>query len=701
MVKFNKFSHKPIFESEDISPESLGLDWQQLLVDFQNKPVDETIKGIIEKFMVKENVEFDQICLILKHYILLNPENSENSLPYLDHFLQFDEQVYINQLVERFMNLGNNSNSQWMITEIIKLISSVCNEEQAILLLRSPHFSKFLLSSIFDSAILAKLKSNSTGFTTTEAAILTNLFETISSLCEIKSELLNFVTQTHVDWLADALTGINKTHTDLSESIARLFHLIATSETLNQSLGDLFINKKFFLNSIEYLSTNENQTNDLSANLNAKLYLMGSMANILNFSKNQTENKTAYFLNLLRDFGPMIQFSLDLNLNQNLNQETENLFKNTNSDADNETKTVIKSLEKSSESKILSLDILSTILNHFIQDNSEEEEYESWDECSDDGMDDNNNVKSEMDVEIDKTNQNDQVETQHISELKEIVKSLRLMDLLVKTISKDNENILQENDRIEHIYNSVKLIRNEALKTYLLLIETFYLNKKLENLELHSDIDISSLFTLLELLGTKSVEDLEMILLPSSNKKDESIVKFVEIIYDLFVYFNQSNVLTYEHKVSIVNLIKDILLKFKFDIIELSVRLARILGLISIKERDSNLSAGKDLLQLIGTILMELTVGSFELADQNNLETLRLNAELMDVIIDLFGEDNLGDLERNLNFIERIKYFNEKFYAKYKKIGKKQKIDKDHSLIIKTVKDNFKSFVDYKIKNSK
>ena len=69
--------------------------------------------------MVKENLEFDQICLILKHYLLLNTDNSK-TLPYLDHFLTFNEQYYINQLVERFMILGENLNSQWMITEIFK-----------------------------------------------------------------------------------------------------------------------------------------------------------------------------------------------------------------------------------------------------------------------------------------------------------------------------------------------------------------------------------------------------------------------------------------------------------------------------------------------------------------------------------------------------------------------------------------------------
>lgn len=63
-------------------------------------------------------------------------------------------------------------------------------------------------------------------------------------------------------------------------------------------------------------------------------------------------------------------------------------------------------------------------------------------------------------------------------------------------------------------------------------------------------------------------------------------------------------------------------------------------------------------------ILIELTAASFDTGDQASVESLRLNAELLDVIIDLFGEDNLGDVETSLNFIERIRTFSEKFYSK-------------------------------------
>ena len=68
--------------------------------------------------------------------------------------------------------------------------------------------------------------------------------------------------------------------------------------------------------------------------------------------------------------------------------------------------------------------------------------------------------------------------------------------------------------------------------------------------------------------------------------------------------------------------------------------------------------------QECGLILLELTSASFEFGDENSVESLRLNAELIDVIIDVFGEDNLGDIEKSLEFIGKIKVFCDRFYSK-------------------------------------
>lgn len=387
-------------------------------------------------------------------------------------------------------------------------------------------------------------------------------------------------------------------------------------------------------------------------------------------TSNKTEitlNKSEFLLKIFRDYANLIQYSLNLNLNEsnikNGNRPIQELMgdiecQNNDEESDEDTKAIIKSLEQSIESKILSIDLVTTISSYFMNEEvsqATEEDYESWD---DDDMDDNNNNQCEADMELTETHGSKVIDPVYVTELKQIVSDFNLMSLLVKTIGNDDENILQETDRIEHIYNSVKLIRNEALKTYLLIIENFYLNNSKDS----NTIDVENLFNLLNLLAKKSAQDLEFLL--GSEKKNESILKFVEVIYDLFVYFNNNSVLTHEHKLTIVNLVKDILLKFKTNVVDLCVRLARIIGLIAIKERDLNMKNGADLLQISAKILIELAIGSFELGDQNSLETLRLNAEILDLIIDLFGEDSLAGLEKSLNFIEKIKWFNEKFYAK-------------------------------------
>lgn len=210
-------------------------------------------------------------------------------------------------------------------------------------------------------------------------------------------------------------------------------------------------------------------------------------------------------------------------------------------------------------------------------------------------MDENNNAVG-MDIEMDKNMPN----KKHLNDLKTILTELKIMDLLVKTISNDNENIFQE---IDHIYKSVKLIRFESLKAYLLIIDILYLNIESDSLSLDSSIDIQNIFVLLELLAKKSLQDLDSLFSNDSNQKHETIVKFIEVIYNLFVYFNESKqkILSYEHKVIIANLIKEILIKFKVEITELCVRLGKILTIIAINEKNSNLLNGKELIQVYHT----------------------------------------------------------------------------------------------------
>ena len=128
---------------------------------------------------MNQNVEFDQICLILKHYLLLETDKS-----YLNHFLKHEQNVYLNMLIERFNASDLCPNVQWMISELLKVLTSVCDREQALLLLNSEKFRTILCTSLFDMGLLVKLKSKP-AMTNTQVAILTNLFEAISNLWSV------------------------------------------------------------------------------------------------------------------------------------------------------------------------------------------------------------------------------------------------------------------------------------------------------------------------------------------------------------------------------------------------------------------------------------------------------------------------------------------------------------------------------------
>lgn len=69
-------------------------------------------------------------------------------------------------------------------------------------------------------------------------------------------------------------------------------------------------------------------------------------------------------------------------------------------------------------------------------------------------------------------------------------------------------------------------------------------------------------------------------------------------------------------------------------------------------------------IQTCGSFLIEIADASFAIQNLDEIESLRLNSELLDLVIDLFGEDNLGELEKSLNFMEKIRDFGVKFYIK-------------------------------------
>jgi hypothetical protein len=184
------------------------------------------------------------------------------------------------------------------------------------------------------------------------------------------------------------------------------------------------------------------------------------------------------------------------------------------------------------------------------------------------------------------------VDNSDITRVKSLIDQHNLLDLLLKAICKDDENSFQQSDKIAHIYDSIKLIRGEAAKTYTLIVETFYLNNQNQT----GTINLNHLFELLNLIATKSVEDFG-----NDNKNDaENLLhKLLDIVFALFTGFNNDQ-LTFniENKMKLVDLVKHILFKYKFDLIELSIKLARILGLLAIKLRNTQLNEGKQVISV-------------------------------------------------------------------------------------------------------
>ena len=101
----------------------------------------------------------------------------------MNHFLKFNQSVYFNALINRFNTSNSTPNVTWMISELIKVLTSVFNLEQANYMLSSEMFRTILCTNIFDTDLLNKLnKSNTNHISLIESATLTNMFETVSNL---------------------------------------------------------------------------------------------------------------------------------------------------------------------------------------------------------------------------------------------------------------------------------------------------------------------------------------------------------------------------------------------------------------------------------------------------------------------------------------------------------------------------------------
>ena len=446
----------------------------------------------------------------------------------------------------------------------------------------------------------------------------------------------------------------------------------------NSFILDLFIRQSFFSNVISYLNTDNNK-NETKMNHPAQLYLIEAFVNfVTNYDKFEEQyqmKKQTFFIQLLNQYGVLIYYSLNQDIFLNLGDE----------EAEEETqKEQIKQVERLIESKLISIEVNSKILNNFINDNNYEDEDEELEEVNSDNDANDDQMDQQEDI---KTNINENTSNEN-NELGNLIKMNKLIDLLIKQIC--SQFLDSTDESLQHIKNSCQFLKNESLELYLTIMNSYAILIQPDQVKEH-------FVSLLNMISTtKSFEE--------ENNKDsiDFLTKLASLIYDLFTYLNDSNQINNsEDKLKLINSIKDILLKYKIKSHNLCIKLARIVGLISIQERDKNLINGKELIELSAIILIELTSASFQCQNDDH-SVLKLNAELLDLIIDLFSEDCLKDLEIKMGFIQKMKQFSDLFYSSFKTLNsKKIKMKKDSNIIIKTVKDNLKNFVDYKIKNSK
>lgn len=333
--------------------------------------------------------------------------------------------------------------------------------------------------------------------------------------------------------------------------------------------------------------------------------------------KQQSENEVRQkankaLLNILKRFGSLVQHALSVDLKNESTQKDEQASTNQNDQPDeddtdqsgtliphqDDCKLALSLFDRSIEAKVLAIDLISSIASFYIQDDEEDDE----DSCESLDEEEATAYANEMDVDDQNGTKTGSLKFSQsdMAEFITIINQHEILSLLVKTIHNDDENSYQDADRIEHVYNSVKLIRNESLRVYLQLVENFFLNQDATGLIDNQLMDHLNVF--MNLIANKSVEDLELFeTTMSSGDKNESVIKLAELVYDLYNYFDSSKTfsLSIEHATNLVGLIKNILLKFRISILELCVRFARILGLIAIRMRNTNLDAGKPVINVI------------------------------------------------------------------------------------------------------
>lgn len=602
------------------------------LFQFDNQSPQEILNNITAKVSTANNVEFDQTCLILQRYL----SNQE----FLNLLLSASTST-IDTLVARF-NQETNLNAKWMISELFKSLSSLCSLDQLSLLL-TENFRNLVLQQTINIQVEVL-----NGLNQNEYAILRNLLDCISNLCETNSQLCQFIP---IDWLQRCILS-TRDNIELCSNFCHLFFTV--SEKAPQI--DLFGSN---VDQLLIFSSHKLPQTNLSF-----VYIISALKNSIIF-KNES-NKNPMLLKIIQDYGYIFSDLLNIPLVDkcNKNKNDDDLDENNNSDNE-DAKQMIKEIEYLSECKLLIIDLLQALLSEFLNEELEEDDEEV--DVNDQHQDD------EIDMEI--TNQNEQLQFYCKDDIKNLLLTNNFIDCLVNTITNDDDNVFRDTYEIEHLSSSIRLIKSEAYSLYLLMNQ--FVPERY-------DAKISDLQRMLIKFEEQTNE------LIDSNEdyfKNFSLL-CNEMIKECLVHMDNTI------KTQIVEVTIKLLNKFQLKYDVFTVNLTRMLLLIAIQERNQNTSF--DMILNISVILLRLASASLLQVESNNL---KLSAELLDCIIDLFSEDNLKEIEDKLQLIDKMKDFNAKFQSMCKKQAKKMK--KSDASVIQIIKDNLKPFIDYKFKNSK
>ncbi len=308
--------------------------------------------------------------------------------------------------------------------------------------------------------------------------------------------------------------------------------------------------------------------------------------------------KEEFLLNVLKKFSLVIEQALNIHLKEgSFGQIEANNDLNNNKkeeDTNEKVKAVLKLTELAVECKLQAIDLVRVVNEFFIQDQTEmdgDEEIqdeESWDECDQAEETTQNEVDMEMDQHgvLNHPISNQASASLVQSELK------RLTLVLLKTISEDDHFSLSQ---VEHVYKSVRLVRNEAVDVYTQVMQN--VSKKdnqTQQTSAEQDIFFKHLCVILDSIanfqtqtGLNDAENTE-----NDLEEQAFAVKLSQLAHDLFINFREK--LGKEQILTIIEKIKQILFKYKLNYAELSVLLAKVLSLIGIKLRNECFTETKE-----------------------------------------------------------------------------------------------------------